>query len=151
MTVLPSALRQILLAVLLGAVPLIAPVPCGRRADAAFTQFIASLWLDAQKEGITRGTFDDATRGLGAGLQAAGSAAAGRPATGAPSQAEFVQVPADYLKEVSIARLAAEGQRLMIQQRATLAAIEQRFGVPGAIILAIWGPRDRLRPLRVAL
>jgi hypothetical protein len=34
----------------------------------------------------------------------------GRPATGAPSQAEFVQVPADYVKEGNIARLAAKGQ-----------------------------------------
>ena len=63
----------------------------------------------------------------------------GRPATGAPSQAEFVQVPADYVKEASIARLAAEGQRLLQKHRATLHAIEQRFGVPAPIILAIWG------------
>jgi lytic murein transglycosylase len=63
----------------------------------------------------------------------------GRPATGAPSQAEFVQVPADYVKESSIARLAAEGQKLMQQYRSTLAAIEKRFGVPGPVILAIWG------------
>jgi lytic murein transglycosylase len=63
----------------------------------------------------------------------------GRPATGAPSQAEFVQVPADYLKEASIARLAEEGQRLMQQYHDALAGIEQRFGVPPSIVLAIWG------------
>jgi len=48
-------------------------------------------------------------------------------------------VPAAYLKEASIARLANEGRRLMQQHRTTLAAIEQRFGVPGSVILAIWG------------
>jgi lytic murein transglycosylase len=63
----------------------------------------------------------------------------GRPATGAPSQAEFVQVPADYVKEASIARLAEEGQRLMQKYRAALTAIEARFGVPGTVVLAIWG------------
>jgi lytic murein transglycosylase len=63
----------------------------------------------------------------------------GRPSTGAPSQAEFVQVPADYIKEKTIARLAAEGQRLMQKYRPTLAAIQKRFGVPASIILAIWG------------
>src|SRR6202035_988639 len=63
----------------------------------------------------------------------------GRPATGAPSQAEFVQVPADYVKEASIAALAAEGQRVMAKYRAPLAAIEARFGVPATIMLAIWG------------
>jgi lytic murein transglycosylase len=63
----------------------------------------------------------------------------GRPATGAPSQAEFVQVPADYIKEASIARLATEGQRLMAKHRAALTEIESRFGVPASIVLAIWG------------
>ncbi|MGB3867672.1 MAG: lytic murein transglycosylase, partial [Xanthobacteraceae bacterium] len=63
----------------------------------------------------------------------------GRPATGAPAQAEFVQVPADYVRESTIARLAREGQNLMRRHQATLAAIEQRFGVPGPVILAIWG------------
>jgi lytic murein transglycosylase len=63
----------------------------------------------------------------------------GRPATGAPSQAEFVQVPADYIKEASIARLAEEGQRLMAKYRPALNGIEARFGVPATIVLAIWG------------
>ena len=63
----------------------------------------------------------------------------GRPATGAPSQAEFVQVPADYVKEASIARLAAEGQKLMQKHRAALNEIEKRFGVPASVVLAIWG------------
>ena len=63
----------------------------------------------------------------------------GRPATGAPSQAEFVQVPADYLKEASIARLAEEGQRLLAKYRPALTEIEARFGVPATIVLAIWG------------
>jgi membrane-bound lytic murein transglycosylase B len=63
----------------------------------------------------------------------------GRPATGAPSQAEFVQVPADYVKEASIARLAAEGQKLMQKHRTALTEIEKRFGVPSSVVLAIWG------------
>ena len=48
-------------------------------------------------------------------------------------------MPADYVKESTIARLAGEGRKLMQQHRATLAAIEKRFGVPGSVILAIWG------------
>jgi lytic murein transglycosylase len=50
-----------------------------------------------------------------------------------------VQVPADYLKEASIARLAEEGQRLMAKYRTALDGIEARFGVPAPILLAIWG------------
>jgi lytic murein transglycosylase len=108
-------------------------------ADTGFTQFVASLWPEAQQAGVSRVTFDAETRGLEPDYKLPDLLLPGRPASGAPSQAEFVQVPADYLKEASIARLAAEGQRLMQVHRATLAAIEQRFGVPGSIILAIWG------------
>src|SRR6201991_2409206 len=110
-----------------------------RAADAGFTQFIASLWPEAQAAGVSRATFDAETRGLEPDYKLPDLILPGRPATGAPSQAEFVQVPADYLKEASIARLAAEGQRLMAKYRGSLDGIEQRFGVPAPIVLAIWG------------
>jgi lytic murein transglycosylase len=136
-------------------------VLCGSQpapaADAGFTQFIASLWPEAQAAGVSRATFDAETRGLEPDYKLPDLILPGRPATGAPSQAEFVQVPADYLKEASIARLAAEGQRLMQKYRASLEAIEARFGVPETIVLAIWGretdygrytlPNDGLRVL----
>jgi lytic murein transglycosylase len=110
-----------------------------RAADDAFNQFIASLWPDAQKQGVSRATFDAATRGLEPDYKLPDLILPGRPATGAPSQAEFVQVPADYVKEASIARLAAEGQRLLQKYRPALNAIEARFGVPATVVLAIWG------------
>jgi lytic murein transglycosylase len=115
-----------------------APYPA-RAADTGFTQFIASLWPEAQKEGVSRATFERETRGLEPDYKLPDLLLPGRPTTGAPSQAEFVQVPADYVKEASIARLAAEGQRLMQKHRAALNAIEARFGVPATVVLAIWG------------
>ncbi len=108
-------------------------------ADAGFTRFIASLWPDAERAGVSRATFDSVTAGLEPDYKLPDLILPGRPATGAPSQAEFVQVPADYIKEKSIARLADEGQRLLQKYRPTLNAIEKRFGVPAPIILAIWG------------
>jgi lytic murein transglycosylase len=114
-------------------------VTAANAADAGFAKFIESTWPDAQKAGVSRATFDAQTRGLEPDYKLPDLALPGRPATGAPSLAEFVQVPADYVKESSIARLAAEGQKLMQQYRTTLAAIEKRFGVPGPVILAIWG------------
>ena len=113
--------------------------PARAAADPAFTQFIASLWPEAQKEGVSRATFDAETRGLEPDYKLPDLILPGRPATGAPSQAEFVQVPADYLKEASIARLAADGQKLLAQYRPALNAIEARFGVPATVVLAIWG------------
>ena len=108
-------------------------------ADPGFTQFIASLWPEAQAAGVSRATFDGETRGLEPDYKLPDLILPGRPATGAPSQAEFVQVPADYLKEASIARLAEEGQRLLAKYRPALSGIEARFGVPATIVLAIWG------------
>src|SRR5437588_757299 len=91
-------------------------ITCGlspaRAADAAFTQFIASLWPEAQAAGVSRATFERETRGLEPDYKLPDLILPGRPATGAPSQAEFVQVPADYVREASIARLAGEGQFL---------------------------------------
>jgi len=110
-----------------------------RAADAAFTQFIASLWPEAEAAGVSHATFDAETRGLEPDYKLPDLILPGRPATGAPSQAEFVQVPADYIKEPSIAQLAAEGQRLMAKHRAALNEIESRFGVPASVVLAIWG------------
>ena len=114
-------------------------VPSAFAADPAFTQFIASLWPEAEAAGVSRATFDAETRGLEPDYKLPDLILPGRPATGAPSQAEFVQVPADYIKEASIARLAGEGQRLMQKYQAALQAIETRFGVPASIVLAIWG------------
>ncbi|MFN5521647.1 lytic murein transglycosylase, partial [Bradyrhizobium sp.] len=128
-----------------------------RAGDAAFTQFIASLWPEAKEQGVSRAAFETETRGLEPDYKLPDLLLPGRPATGAPAQAEFVQVPADYIKEASIARLAAHGQKLIQQYRPALAEIERRFGVPGPIVLAIWGretdfgryalPYDALRVL----
>jgi lytic murein transglycosylase len=109
------------------------------RADAAFDQFIQSLWPDAQKLGVSRETFDAATRGLEPDLSLPDLILPGKGERPQPPQAEFVQTPADYVRETSIARLAVQGKKLWDQHRTTLAAIEQKYGVPPQVILAIWG------------
>lgn len=113
--------------------------PTRAASDPAFTQFIASLWPEAKAAGVSRATFERETANLEPDYKLPDLILPGRPATGAPSQAEFVQVPADYINEASIARLAAEGQKLMAKYRAALDGIEKRFGVPAPIVLAIWG------------
>src|SRR5437899_7922584 len=118
-------------------------ITCGwssaRAADAALTQFIASLWPEAQAAGVSRATFDEQTRGLEPDYKLPDLILPGRPATGAPWQAGFVQVPADYIKDASIANLAGEGQRLLQEYRAALTEIEKNSGVPATVMLAIWG------------
>src|SRR6185312_4654945 len=106
-------------------------------ADAAFRQWLAAQWPAAHEIGVSRATFDAATRGLEPDLSLPDLAIPGRPER-QPEQAEFVQTPAQYLREASFDRLAVRGRELAVQYRDALARIERQFGVPGNVVLAIW-------------
>ena len=125
-------------------------------ADAAFQQWLQSTWPQAQALGVSRATFDAATRGLVPDYSLPDLAIPGR-AEKAPQQPEFVQTPAQYLREPTFDRLAAQGRKFAVQYRDALARIEKEFGVPGTMVLAIWAretdygaerqPHDALRVL----
>jgi lytic murein transglycosylase len=127
------------------------------RADSAFSRFLESTWAEAQELGVSRATFDAAVRGLEPDLSLPDLAIPGRPEQPPPGQPEFVQTPAQYLREPTFDRLAARGKQLAAQYRDTLARIEKEFGVPGPVVLAIWAretdyggyqlPHDAIRTL----
>jgi len=108
-------------------------------ADAAFQKWLGDLWPQAQAMGVSRATFDAATRNLEPDYSLPDLVIPGRPDRAPPSQPEFVLTPADYVKEATITRLAGQGKKLLDQHRAVLTRIEQEFGVPPPVILAIWG------------
>jgi lytic murein transglycosylase len=126
------------------------------RADADFDRFLHSLIPQAQSLGVTRETFEAATRGLTPDLNLPDLVVPGRLAK-PPGQPEFVLTPGEYLKERQLAGLAAHGRKLAAQHRATLARIDREIGVPAGIVLAIWGretdfgryrlPHDAIRAL----
>src|SRR5580700_6075617 len=125
-------------------------------ADAAFQSWLQSLWPQAQALGVSRATFDMATRGLEPDLSLPDLVLPGRPERPSGGQAEFVLTPADYLKEPTFDGLAAKGRKLFDQYHDTLGAIEKQFGVPPAIVLAIFGretdygqARDKRNAIRV--
>jgi lytic murein transglycosylase len=132
---MPTTLRLVLALV---AFVLIA-APAARAADPAFEAWLRALWPEAQRLGISRKVFDEATRGLEPDLTLPDLVIPGRPDKPPPGQAEFVQTPADYLNEKSLTRLAEHGRSLAAAHRETLARIEKEFGVPGPVVLAIWG------------
>jgi len=106
-------------------------------AQPAFDQFIQSLWPEAQKLGVSRKTFDAATRGLTPDTSLPDLEIPGRVEK-PPAQPEFVQTPATYVSEKTIARYAEQGKKLAVEHRDTLARVEREFGVPSSVILAIW-------------
>jgi len=107
-------------------------------ADAAFEQWLQTLWPQARELGVSRATFDNAIHGLEPDLSLPDLAIPGRPEKPPPGQPEFVQTPGQYLKESTFNRLAAQGKQLAAKYHDTLARIEKRFGVPGDVVLAIW-------------
>ena len=113
--------------------------PAQGAPDPAFSRWLESLWPQAQAKGVSRKTFSAAIHGLEPDLSLPDLELPSRKGRPQPQQAEFVQTPADYVRESSIARLADRGKQLAAQHRATLAKIEQQYGVPTSIILAIWG------------
>jgi lytic murein transglycosylase len=132
-------------------------MPVAQAADAAFQQWLTQQWPAAQQFGVSRATFDAATRALEPDLSLPDLAIPGRPDQPPPGQPEFVQTPAQYLRESTFDRLAARGKQLAAQYRDTLTRIEKTFGVPGNVVLAIWAretdyggyqlPHDAIRVL----
>ncbi len=96
----------------------------------AFAGFLESLWPNAKAVGVRRETFESAIAGLTPDPSVPRSSG-GQPEFEKPLQAYYAQA-------VSAGRLA-KGRALAAQYQAELAAIEQRFGVPGEICLAAWG------------
>src|SRR5258708_39060279 len=125
-------------------------------ADAAFQSWLQSVWPQAQALGVSRATFDLATRGLEPDLSLPDLAVPGRPERPSAGQPKFVLTPADYLKERTVDGLGGKGRKLFDQYRDTLSAIDKQFGVPPAIVLAIFGretdygsARDKRNAIRV--
>lgn len=96
------------------------------------------LWPDAQSRGISQATFNAAFAGVSPNLKLPDLILPGtKPKTPKKQhQAEFGS-PGGYF--APIGGMTAGGRSRARQHAKTLAAIEKRFGVPGEVVLAIWG------------
>jgi membrane-bound lytic murein transglycosylase B len=98
--------------------------------NAAFDQFVADLWPEARREGVSRRVFDAAFRGVTPDP---------RIFKRQSSQAEFVTPVWDYIeKRVTPARIS-RGQAKLSEHGDDLVRIERRFGVDRHVVAAIWG------------
>ncbi len=97
------------------------------------------VWPRARAKGVARGTFDRAFSGVRLNwdlpdLVPPGTSAAPR----GRQQAEFGS-PGRYFNRGSIDGATSGGRRMAARYGDTLAAVERRTGVPGRIVLAVWG------------
>ncbi|MGB3390855.1 MAG: lytic murein transglycosylase [Pseudaminobacter sp.] len=96
------------------------------------------LWPDARSRGISQNTFNAAFAGISPNLKLPDLVLPGtKPKTPKKQhQAEFGS-PGNYF--APIGGVTSGGRSRAGQYGKTLAAIEKRFGVPGEVVLAIWG------------
>jgi lytic murein transglycosylase len=139
-------IRTLLLTVILAFTVTAFAVPSSNAAtkagvEAQFRQWLeADLWPEAKRAGVSKAVFDSAFSGVNLDWDLPDLAPPGfpKPKARAQSQAEF-RSPGAYFSEKSLQGLAASGRSLMKQHAGLLRKIEERYGVPGSIIVAIWG------------
>jgi lytic murein transglycosylase len=99
-----------------------------------------TVWPEAQKNKVPRETFDAAFKGVSLNWSLPDLVPPGEkpPEEQTQSQAEF-STPAPYFDEKKLAALALKGRLLRGQRQNLLERIEKTYGVPGEIVLALWG------------
>ena len=106
-----------------------------RRARAApsaasFTNFLQSLWPEAQAKGVRRETFEALVTNL--------TPDRSLPKTSG-GQAEFEKPLQSYYRAAVTPGRIAQGRSLASTYAGVLSTAESRFGVPGVICIAAWG------------
>ena len=119
------------------------PLLAASKADteAQFRQWLQTdLWPEAQKSGISAPSFKAAFADVKLNWDLPDLVAPGTkpPSEQKQSQAEFSS-PGAYFSEQRLQGLAATGRSLAKENAATLRKIEKTYGVPGPIVVAIWG------------
>jgi lytic murein transglycosylase len=111
------------------------------KIDSQFQAWLATdLWPEAMANGISKATFDTAFNGITPNLDLPDLVMPGEKAKTPKKQhqAEFGS-PGGYFAEKTIGGVAKGGRARAARYADTLAAVEKRYGVPGEIVLAIWG------------
>ena len=105
---------------------------------ADFQRFLAGVWPDAQKIGVSRRTFEAAVAGLqpDLSLPELDDYASKKPNT---AQAEFLRPAGDYMSEKRVAGLATAGAAALKRWREPADRIEKTYGVRPSVLMAIFG------------
>ena len=98
------------------------------------------LWPEARSRGVSRASFDKAMKGVGLNWDLPDLVPPGQEAATpkVQRQAEF-GTPAKYFSRGSIDGATSVGRQMASRHAATLSRVEAQTGVPGRIVLGIWG------------
>ncbi len=99
-----------------------------------------TIWPRAQEAGVSRGTFEDAFDGVTLNWKLPDLVPPGaeRKTPKRQRQAEFA-APSKYFNANTVQYATVVGREMAQRHAKTLSAVEAATGVPGRIILAIWG------------
>lgn len=104
--------------------------PLSAQADAGFQKWISGFYSTAAKSGVSRSTYERAFSGVTTPDPLVLEKARYQP--------EFTTKVWDYLDSRVNPYTIGKGREMASQHGRTLAAIERKFGVDAAILLAIW-------------
>ncbi|WP_407495981.1 lytic murein transglycosylase [Pseudooceanicola sp. MF1-13] len=134
----PLPLRLFVILALLFATPVAAQTRAA--TEAQFRQWLdQTVWPRAKSARVSRATFDRAFQGVTLNWSLPDLAPPG--SSGVPQkqrQSEFSS-PARYFSAGSVNAATSTGRQMARQHAQALARAEQKTGVPGRIILGIWG------------
>ena len=139
-------LSTILLALLISLSPASAA-----SVDELFRTWLSEdLWPDAKANGVSKATFDAAFSGVKPNLDLPDLVMPGQKAKTPKKQhqAEFGS-PGNYFAEKTVGGVTSGGRIRAARYADTLAAIEKRYGVPGEVVLAIWGRESGFGSARI--
>jgi lytic murein transglycosylase len=120
-----------------------------REVEKSFAAWLEALWPEAQAAGVSRKTFEAQLKGLQLDWTLPqivppdpaypdGPALPGALRPKPRHQAEF-DIPELYFSKNALNSLAGTGRSKYQQLGQTLGAIQQQYGVPASVVVAIWG------------
>lgn len=117
------------------------PAAAAARYDAEFNAWLKKeVWPQARKAGVSQKTLERTLNGISINWQLPDLVIPGQkpPKEQSQSQAEFSS-PGAYFSEKRLQALASTGRGLASTHASTLRRIEQTYGVPASVLVAVWG------------
>lgn len=129
-------IKRALLSFALASAALLTPVTPAAAQDMPFDAYLQLLIARARAEGVSEGTISRMTAGLEPSQRVIeldrGQPGSSSPGSGYPPLSSYID------RHVDAARING-GRRAYSSSTGTIRALEREYGVPGEILIAIWG------------